>query len=170
MQDALHTGTWHTDFSIHRGFCTKIVWQRETCTHRRCDHTHTLLTQHTWTHKGTEKAKVFCRQRHFKLKCFTQKNNPLLCVSCFPRKCFHTQTNKIVFHTQKLLHEEASTQTLFHPFCLHTDSRQTLLHPFFLHTEKNLFTRKGECGADTFTRNRVSTQTVFLHEHTRCCC
>ena len=98
----------HTDFSIHRGFCTKIVWQRETCTHRRCDHIHTLLTQHTRTHKGIEKQRCFADKDILNSNVLHRKTSLFCCSLAFQGDAFTRRQTKLFSHTK------AFTRTGFH--------------------------------------------------------
>ena len=98
----------YTDFSIHRGFCTKIIWQRETCTHRKCDHTHTLLTQHTRTHKGIEKQRCFADKDILNSNVLHRKTSLFCCSLAFQGDAFTRRQTKLFSHTK------AFTRTGFH--------------------------------------------------------
>ena len=109
MQDALHTGTFtHRLFHTQRLLHEDSLTERDMYAQKMWPHTHTADTTHTNTQRHW-KTKVFCRQRHFKFKCFAQKNQPVLLFSCFPRRYAFTRRQTKLFS-----HTKAFTRTGFH--------------------------------------------------------
>ena len=105
----------------------------------------------------------------------SEKCKTIVCIAnTFTHRRFYTDafTHKAFTHRQKLLHTDASTQTLLHTeaFTHRHFYTQTLLHTGAAFTHKRLYTQKLlhidaiVCIANTFTHRRFYTQKLLHTE------